>query len=100
MAVFLCYLNLSALEKERKRFFSISIPDIFVPSFFYILFLWHFLIAKERISIEKGSRCIKKVRNKKKPHQQRIVKKEKKEEEKNSEVLASESLPKLYPLLA
>jgi len=31
-----------------------------------MLFLQYFLIAKERISIEKGSRCIKKVRNKKK----------------------------------
>jgi len=66
VAVFLCYLNLAASEKERKRFFSISIPDIFVPSFFYILFLRHFLIAKERISIQKGNRCIKKVRKRKK----------------------------------
>ena len=71
--------------------------------FLFLLFLHAFpavLFDCKRKNINRKRQQVhKKVRNKKKPHQQRIVKKEKKKGKK-SEVLASESLPKLYPLLA
>ena len=99
MAVFLCYLNLATSEKERKRFFLL-VSVIFL----FLLFLHAFpavrFDCKRKNINRKRQQVHKKVRKKKKTHQQRIVKKEKKEEEKNSEVLASESLPKLYLLLA